>query len=118
MTRHSVLPAIGAPLDRVDGRLKVTGAARYAAEFPVANAAHAVIITSSIAKGTVTSIDTAAALRTHGVLSVLTPFNAPRVDVPAPATGMRVPTVLQSTMVHYNGQPIGVLVADTFEHAM
>lgn len=118
MTRHSVSPAIGAPLDRVDGRLKVTGAARYAAEFPIANAAHAVIITSTIAKGMVTSIDTSAALRAPGVLSVLTPFNAQKVSVPAPATGMRVPTVLQTTTVHYNGQPIGVVVADTFEHAM
>ncbi len=118
MIRQPVLPAIGAPIDRVDGRLKVTGAARYAAEFPIANAASAVIFTSSIAKGSVTSIDASGALRAPGVLAVLTPFNAPKVSALAPGTGMRVPTVLQTTTVHYNGQPIGVVVADTFEHAM
>jgi xanthine dehydrogenase YagR molybdenum-binding subunit len=130
-------PSIGAPLDRVDGRLKVTGAAKYAAEFPVANAAHAVIVTSTIAKGRVTSMDTSAAMRVAGVLAILTPFNAEKVNVPAPHGGggasgasagapgpaarggaMRIPTVLQSTEVHYNGQPIGLVVADTFEHAL
>lgn len=137
-------PSLGAPLDRVDGRLKVTGAAKYSAEFPLANAAHAVIVTSTIAKGRVTSMDTAAATRVPGVITILTPFNAETVSVPPPLTqsrgqssggvqsgapsgaqgpaargrAMRVPTVLQSTEVHYNGQPIGLVVADTFEHAL
>jgi xanthine dehydrogenase YagR molybdenum-binding subunit len=132
-----VKPSVGAPLDRVDGRLKVTGAARYAAEFPVANTAHAVIVTSSIAKGRVTAMDTSLAMQVPGVLKILTPFNAEKVIVPPPvgestpapsapaAPGapvrppvLRIPTVLQSTIVHYNGQPIGVVVADTFEHAL
>jgi len=127
-------PSLGAPLDRVDGRLKVTGGAKYAAEFPIANAAHAVIVTSTIAKGRVSAMDTAAAMRVPGVLTIITPFNAEKVNVPRPATeaapapapgaqgqsqrAMRVPTVLQSTEVHYNGQPIGLVVADTFEHAL
>ncbi|MEO6528300.1 MAG: xanthine dehydrogenase family protein molybdopterin-binding subunit [Gemmatimonadaceae bacterium] len=137
-TRKSVL---GAPIDRVDGRLKVTGGARFVAELPVANPATAVVVTSTVARARILSMDTAAALRVKGVLAVLTPFNAPRVDVPLPArdatsvaasagtsTGaggparrggsMRIPTVLQSTDVHYNGQPIGVVVAETFEAAM
>ncbi len=127
-------PSLGAPLDRVDGRLKVTGGAKYAAEFPIANAAHAVIVTSTIAKGRVSAMDTSAAMRVPGVLTIITPFNAEKVNVPRPATesspapspgaegqaprAMRVPTVLQSTEVHYNGQPIGLVVADTFEHAL
>ena len=54
-------PSIGAPLNRVDGRLKVTGGARYAAEYAIANVAHAVIVTSTIAKGRVLSMDIGAA---------------------------------------------------------
>ncbi|MFN2601441.1 MAG: xanthine dehydrogenase family protein molybdopterin-binding subunit [Gemmatimonadaceae bacterium] len=127
-------PSLGAPLDRVDGRLKVTGGAKYSAEFPIPNAAHAVIVTSTIAKGKVSAMDTSAAMRVPGVLTIITPFNAEKVSVarpttesaPAPSPGaqgqapraMRVPTVLQSTEVHYNGQPIGLVVADTFEHAL
>ena len=53
--------AIGKPLDRVDGRLKVTGGARYAAEFPVEDVAYGVLVLSTVAKGQVTKIDTAAA---------------------------------------------------------
>jgi xanthine dehydrogenase YagR molybdenum-binding subunit len=108
--------SIGAPMNRVDGRLKVTGGATYAAEYPVKDVAHAVIVTSTIAKGRVRAIDTAAALRAPGVLAVLTPANAPRLTGTFPA--MRVPTLLQDDRVHYNGQPIGVVIADTLEHAM
>ena len=132
----SMRPAkLGAPIDRVDGRLKVTGGARYALELPVTNPAYAVIVTSSIPKGRVASMDTAAAERVKGVLAVLTPLNAPKVNVPPPraesggvsngAAGpparggaMRIPTVLQSPDVMYNGQPIALVVADSFEAAM
>ena len=78
--RHRKAPAtLGQPLDRVDGRLKVTGGARYAAEFAIPNVAHAVIVTSTIAKGRIDSMDTSAAERAPGVIKVLTPFNAPRL---------------------------------------
>ncbi len=116
MTDRDATPSVGAPLDRVDGRLKVTGSARFAAEFQVPNVAYGVIITSTIAKGRVREVDASAALRSPGVLSVLTPQNAPRLTGQLPT--MRRPSVLQDDRVHYNGQPIGVLVADTFEHAM
>ncbi|HKW47574.1 MAG TPA: hypothetical protein VJN70_09010, partial [Gemmatimonadaceae bacterium] len=138
--------SVGTPLDRVDGRLKVTGGARYAAEYPIPNVAHGVIIASTIAKGRVKAIDTSVADKAPGVIKILTPFNAPRLPgapVPGPheqraessgqragnggaqgagAQGtrggaMRVPTLLQDDVVRYNGQPIGVVVADTFEHA-
>jgi xanthine dehydrogenase YagR molybdenum-binding subunit len=125
--------ALGAPIDRVDGRLKVTGGARFSAELPVSNPATAVIVTSSVPRARILSMDTSAALKVKGVLAVLTPFNAPRVQVAKPARGatsgsapagpatpgaMRIPTVLQSTDVYYNGQPIAVVVADSFEAAM
>jgi len=108
----------------VDGRLKVTGGAKYAAEFALPNVAYAVIVTSTIAKGRVERIDTAAAERAPGVLAVLTPQNAPRLPQQQTQQGgnappaMRVPTILQNDVVHYNGQPVGLVIADTFEHAM
>jgi xanthine dehydrogenase YagR molybdenum-binding subunit len=134
-------PSIGEPLDRVDGRLKVTGGARYTAEMPVTNVAHAVMVTSTIGRGRIVSMDTSAAERAPGVLKVLTPFNAPRLpgaprpgpQTPppppaAPSNGaqgpaarggtMRVPTLLQDPHVRYNGQPIGLVIAETFEQAL
>ena len=120
-TGRAAAPSVGAPLNRVDGRLKVTGGARYAAEFAVPNVAHAVIVTSTIAKGRVRRMDTAAAERSPGVLAVLTPQNAPRLPqqqaAPGAGPAMRVPTLMQDDAVHYNGQPIGLVIADTFEHA-
>ncbi|HEY2067096.1 MAG TPA: molybdopterin cofactor-binding domain-containing protein, partial [Gemmatimonadaceae bacterium] len=117
MTERATPPAsVGEPLDRIDGRLKVTGGAKYAADFPVANLAYAVVVTSTIARGRVTAMDTAAAERASGVIKVLTPFNAPRL--PGQMATMRVPTVLQDAEVRYNGQPIGLVVADTLERAM
>jgi xanthine dehydrogenase YagR molybdenum-binding subunit len=114
--------ALGDPIDRVDGRLKVTGAARYAAEYPLPGLAHAALLTSTIAKGRVLRVDTTQAERLPGVIAILTPMNAPRLPETSASTGgrpaMRVPTLLQDDLVHYNGQPIGVVVADTFEHAM
>ena len=120
-TGYPAAPSVGTPLNRVDGRLKVTGGAKYAAEFAVPDVAHAVIVTSTIAKGRVQHMDTAAAERAPGVLAVLTPQNAPRLPQQQAGSGggpaMRVPTILQDDAVHYNGQPIGLVIADTFEHA-
>src|SRR5438309_7155455 len=87
--------SLGQPLDRVDGRLKVTGGARYAAEFALPNAVHAVIVTSTIAKGRVKSMDTSAAERAPGVIKVLTPFNAQRLPG-APKPGPHQPEPKQA----------------------
>jgi xanthine dehydrogenase YagR molybdenum-binding subunit len=103
-------PSIGAGLNRVDGRLKVTGGARYSAEMPVANVAHAVIVGSTAATGRIASIDTAAAERASGVIRVITHLNAPKL-VAGPLT------LLQDDRVRYNGQPIAVVVANTLEQA-
>ncbi|RAK70047.1 xanthine dehydrogenase family protein molybdopterin-binding subunit [Hymenobacter edaphi] len=122
-----MLEHTGKPLDRVDGRLKVTGAARFSAEWDVPNLAYGAIVGSTVARGTVRAIDTAAARAAPGVLAVLTPENAPRLQ-PLPEkvggtlfrgeggmTETRQP--LQDAAVHYAGQPVAVVVADTLERA-
>jgi xanthine dehydrogenase YagR molybdenum-binding subunit len=110
---------IGQPLDRIDGRLKVTGGARYAAEIPLENIAHTVLVQSTIGKGRIAEIDTSEAERSPGVLLVLTHRNAPK-----PASTKASPNqpgeafpLLQDDKVHYNGQHIGLVVAETFEQA-
>ncbi len=105
---------IGAPLDRVDGRAKVTGAARYSYEEPLPGAVYAVMVTSTVAAGRITSIDDAAARAVPGVIAVLTHENAPRVKADA---GDRKLKVLQDPQVFYDRQPVALVVADTFEHA-
>jgi xanthine dehydrogenase YagR molybdenum-binding subunit len=70
---------IGEPIDRIDGRLKVSGRAPYAYEHEVPGAVYASLVVSTIAKGQIVSIDTHAAKRTHGVLLVMTHLNAPKL---------------------------------------
>lgn len=72
-------PVIGRPLTRVDGRAKVTGAARYAAEFNQAGQAHAVIVSSTVGRGRVKRIGVAPVLRLPGVIAVISYLNAPRL---------------------------------------
>lgn len=112
---------IGQPLDRIDGLLKVTGEARYAAEFPEARLAHGVLVTSTIARGAITSIDASSAQALPGVLLVMTYQNAPRLPnggrpTLAPPAGRRL-SLLQDNQIHYNNEPVAVVVADTLEHA-
>lgn len=71
--------AIGKSMDRVDGRLKVRGAAHYAAEFLLKNIVHAVLVQSAIARGRMTNIDTSAAEKSPGVLAIITHLNAPKL---------------------------------------
>ncbi|MEY2494181.1 MAG: xanthine dehydrogenase YagR molybdenum-binding subunit [Verrucomicrobiota bacterium] len=116
-------PSIGQPLTRVDGRFKVTGAARYAAEFARPRLAYAALIQSTIANGRVSTIDLAAAQSAPGVIGILTRENAPQFK-PYPddltkkgAPGeSRVP--LADDQVHWVGQHLGVVVAESFEQAM
>jgi xanthine dehydrogenase YagR molybdenum-binding subunit len=113
---------IGQPLNRTDGILKVTGRAQYAAEFPAANLAHAVLVTSTIARGRVASIDSSRADAMPGVLYVMTSRNAPRLpnhgqpEVAPPA--QRRLSLLQDDEVRYDNEPIAVVVADTLERAV
>jgi xanthine dehydrogenase YagR molybdenum-binding subunit len=106
MTRP--LPAVqlatGQPLTRVDGQLKVTGKANYAADNPIANLAYAVLVSSTVARGHVDRLDTSAALRHPDVLRVLTDFG-----------GVKLP--FDPREVAYFGQPVAVVVAATLEAA-
>jgi xanthine dehydrogenase YagR molybdenum-binding subunit len=107
---------------RYDGVAKVTGKAKYAGEFtapfPKEELVYARMVQSSIPCGTLVSIDRAAAERAPGVLAVLTPFNAPKLNTGKPAPpARRNLSVLEDTEVHYNGQPIALIVATTLEQA-
>ena len=110
--------SVGKPLVRVDGRAKVTGRALYTAEQQTPNLAHAVLVMSTIAKGSIVSIDTAAAQRVPGVLAILTHQNAsklpPEKNKPANARAVQL---LQSNRIFCANQPIAVAVATTLEDA-
>ncbi|MES2742594.1 MAG: xanthine dehydrogenase family protein molybdopterin-binding subunit [Pseudomonadota bacterium] len=113
---------IGQAVDRSDARLKVTGAATFSAEHAVPGMVHGVLVQSTIANGRIVDIDSRAAEALPGVLLVLTHHNAtrlPKPPKPDPADGPPNPklSLLQDALVHYNGQPIAVVVADTLEHA-
>src|SRR4051812_40500689 len=113
------------PLDRVDGKMKVTGAAKYAAEHPVADVHYGVLVGSTIARGTIKSIDTKFAERAPGVVGVLTYLNAPKVPgydaggnpVKGRTTGTPL-RVFYDEVIYFNGQPIALVVADSFERAV
>ena len=110
---------IGEPMSRVDGRLKVTGGAKYSGEYKFANLAYAVLVPATITNGTVIGVDVKAAQRAPGVLAVLTPFNAPNVPgyQPGAKNPLRGLKLFNDNQVHFNGQPIALVVADTFERA-
>ena len=111
------LPAIGAPQTRVDGPLKVTGGARYAADWVVPGLAYGYIVESTIANGRVRSLDTARARRQAGVIAIMTSENAMRVNPAAQKENDRNLTVLQEDIVRYDRQPIAVVIADSFARA-
>src|ERR1700744_2342524 len=93
--------AIGEPQTRIDGRLKVTGAARYPADEPVAHPAYAALVTSSIAKGRVTGFDLAEAKAVPGVLEIRTHDNVGGEvkPPPSPMEGSPTTTTLESDRV-------------------
>jgi Aerobic-type carbon monoxide dehydrogenase, large subunit CoxL/CutL homologs len=102
---------IGKEMSRVDGVAKVTGQAKYSAEFQVKNVAYGYIVQSTIAKGAIKSIDTAEAEKQPGVLKVFTHLNS----VKSQAKGGFC--ALQSEKIFFNGQPVALVVAETFEQA-
>jgi xanthine dehydrogenase YagR molybdenum-binding subunit len=105
---------VGKPIDRVDGRLKVTGGARYAYEMQQENVLYGFVVEASIGKGTIRSIDTRAAEAAPGVALVLTHRNAP-----AQGTGnhREAHPVLTGPKVTGYGQPVAFIVAESFEQA-
>ena len=113
---------IGRPLDRVDGRLKVTGKATYAFEYAAQGAAaYGFIVPAAIGKGRVLAVDASGAQNSPGVLLVLTKDNAPPQTpwgpVDLPDRFARAEPALNTDEVLYFGFPVAFVVADTFEHA-
>ena len=115
---------VGKPLDRVDGRDKVMGRAKYSAEFPLPGLTYGVLKTSDIAKGRIQRIDISAALKEPGVLAIFTHENLPKLArTPNDADGKKAIGApmgfmpMTSDQIHYAGQPVALVVADTFERA-
>jgi xanthine dehydrogenase YagR molybdenum-binding subunit len=116
---------IGPARNRVDGRAKVTGAAKYSVEFEMPNCAYGWPVESNIAKGKITAIDTRAAQQAPGVLAIVTHENAPKPKEPAAKEERnsghgirneeRVP--LSDDVVHYAGQYVALVVAKSIEQA-
>ena len=123
MKNNSETEITGKPIDRVDGRLKITGAATYSAEFNIPNLAHGVVITSTITKGHINQIDSTVAMKLPGVINVLTYKNSLNLHFPQgsdPGSGKYAEKdllPLQSDRIFYNGQAIAVVIAETFEIA-
>jgi xanthine dehydrogenase YagR molybdenum-binding subunit len=114
---------IGQPISRVDGHAKVTGGAKYAAEHNVPNLVHGYVVSSDVARGKITRIDAAEALKLPGVLQVLTHENAPRLrsldfadidTIASPGSGF-IP--LQDADIKFSLQPVALALADSFELA-
>lgn len=103
---------IGAPVSRVDGHLKLTGAARYSAEFQTPGLAYAVMVQSTIPSGRINGMDTRQAERSPGVIAVLAPGRAPKL-----AANDKKISLLQDDQIHYNNQPIAVVVAESLQQA-
>jgi xanthine dehydrogenase YagR molybdenum-binding subunit len=114
--------SVGQPIDRVDGRLKVTGRAAYTADHNIPNLAFGVLVTSAIAKGRIASIDTTAAERVPGAIAILTHQSGlklakdpAQVDPGSPAD--RSLQLLQNDRIFYGNQPLAIAVAETLEAA-
>ncbi len=118
-TGSNSIPSSGG-MSRVDGRLKVTGAAKYSAEYEVKGLTYGVLVGSTIAKGTIKSIDIKRAERAPGVLAVITHLNSPKV--PGYQSATNTPKgqirIFYDNKVVYNGQPIALVIANTFERAL
>lgn len=107
-------------MSRVDGRLKVTGAAKYSAEYNVKGLVYGVMVGSTVTRGSIKSIDTKQAERAPGVLAVITYLNCPAI--PGYHTGSQPAKgplkVFIDDKIYFNGQPVALVIADTYERAL
>lgn len=116
------MTSIGKPVTRVDGRAKVTGAARYAADFNQHAQLHAVIVSATVGLGRVTVLGEAPVRAMPGVVEIISHLNAPRLAYGPhkafidPEVGERL-HVLEDDQIRFYGQPVAVVVADTLDHA-
>ena len=115
---------LGTQQARVDGPDKVRGAARFAAEVPMEGLLYAALVHSTIARGRIAGLDTAAAEAAPGVVLVMTNRNAPKLAVPPPigltnlkAAGNNVLPVMQDNEIRWNGQTVALVLAETQEQA-
>lgn len=118
----AISPIVGSAVTRVDGKLKVTGAARYAVDHPVEGVVYGVPVASTVGAGTIASIDTSVAEKMPGVLAILHHGNS--LPLYKPAGGFEPNSILSEgrlpfsdNKVYYYGQYVAVVVADTFERA-
>ena len=126
-TRSAAAPqqrgAVGAQVARIDGPLKAKGAARFAAEVPFEDLTYAALVYSTIARGRIAELDVEAASRAPGVVFVMTHRNAPRLSPPQlfnsnpRAVGASTLPVMQDDQVHWNGEPVALVLAETQEQA-
>ena len=114
---------IGAPVSRLDGPLKVSGAAPFAAEIPMEGMVYAALTYSTVSKGRIETLDTGAAEAAPGVVLVMTHRNAPKMK-PTPvfntdpkAAGPSDLPVMQDDYIHWNGEAVAVVLAETQEQA-
>lgn len=113
---------IGKLTSRVDGRAKVTGAAKYAAEYNVPGLVYGVVVSSAIAKGKISRVDATDALQLPGVLQVFTHENSPQLaqsddyrdEVAPPGSPFRP---LHDDEIKYSAQPVALVVGDSLEPA-
>ncbi len=125
MGKHFFDTTVTDPIDRVDGRAKVTGTATYAAEHKGLTPAYGMLVGSTIAKGQIKSIDTRSAERAPGVLAVLTHQNAPKIpgyqtgkDPSKPPTAGQPLRIFYDDEILYYDQPIALVIADTYERVL
>ena len=115
-----LMPIIGKPLTRVDGRAKVTGEAKYSAEWEIKNLVHGVFVSSDIAKGRTSAIDVTEAKKVPGVIEVYTFENLPKLPVSPEKAHAFVGSQfipMQTSEIRYSLQPIALVIAETLEAA-
>lgn len=116
-------PSVGKPISRLEGHLKVTGSAKYAGEYQADDLLYGYVVNSTVTKGKIKSIDTSEVKKIAGVIEVFTHENKPSTawfdfqyaDMDAPPGTVFKP--LKDNDIKYNGQPIALVIADTFELA-
>jgi xanthine dehydrogenase YagR molybdenum-binding subunit len=118
MSTATIVEVVGTACDRVDGRLKVMGAATYPIDVTLPGLAHAVLVQSTVASGRIRHLAVDAAERAPGVLAVITHVNAPALARgPMTPSGPSPLPPLQSDVVLYYGQHVAMVVAETREQA-
>src|SRR4051794_4388588 len=100
-------------IKRVDGHSKVTGSIRYAAEHRFPGLVYGAVVSSTIAKGTITAVDSKAAEKAPGVVAVISHLNSPKIS----GYSEHDIKTFNDSKIYFNGQPIVLVIANTFERA-